>query len=186
MGALTRLSQLSGLRHIRAGEILLIAGSARRSNVASIRPLRSARLERKPHILRAGQQCAYEITLRPRFFLRLTPTERLEVMIHELWHIASSFDGTLDPARSHRSANASDAKLFIRTVLSQMANQEPSFDCFAFSGEAWFPMWMNRPPSLVPEGHAQRMAYRYEEDVFEGVVSMASTDRSEGAAAADP
>src|SRR5262245_28630857 len=90
------------LRYLDPARILVVAASARRESAASIRGFggeSSAYV--KPRIRIGGVVQLYELALRPRFFLTMSAQLRAETFVHELWHIAPAFDGTLAADRRH-------------------------------------------------------------------------------------
>lgn len=179
MAVLHQLSEVPGLTHVQPEAILMTAGSARRASAASIRPFGG---NRKPTVTRGGRPLKYEITLRPRFFLRTDPIGRLGILAHELWHISPHFDGTLAEDRRHRRVDPQQARGFVARVLEQFGSVP---NVLGIEGEAWMPMWLDRPPSLLPDGH-QRRSYSVEVDVFDALVQMkaVSSGRSEDGAEA--
>src|SRR5438067_10425166 len=81
--------------HIQVARILFVAGEARRTSRATIKPLLGARVSLK------GKRALYCITLRPKFFRASTPEQRVETLLHELLHISNEFYGRLHPDRRH-------------------------------------------------------------------------------------
>ena len=165
------------LGHIDPARILLVAGAARRGARASVRPLSFGGWppvyvrngEQKPRIVVKNLVMLYEICFRPLFFLRCTTEERLHILAHELWHLSPRFDGTLDPQRRHAASEGAEADRFSRMVVD--AAQDAGLDerIVAFDGELRVPMWLERPPSLIPPGLSCRTRYD-DEDLFLGVV----------------
>src|SRR4051812_44623187 len=90
--------QLPEMRHVRAGNILVVAGEARRASRATTRPMRfpngrrtqKALGLRKPRVTFRGQEILYVMILRPLFFRTSTAEKRVETIIHELFHVAQS------------------------------------------------------------------------------------------------
>jgi hypothetical protein len=162
--------------HVKVDRILLVAGAARRGAQASIRPLTfggdpptyARAEERKPRIHVRGREMRYELCLRPLFFLRSSAEERLRVLVHELWHIGAAGDGTLDPNRRHRPDNQEESERFSRMVAQELG---PRLDLgiLEHEGELRVPMWLERPPSLVPPDLETRLEYD-ERDLFLGIV----------------
>ncbi len=102
--------KLPELAHVNAARVLVVAGEARRRSRATIRPLAfattrerrsSTGLRRKPVVRFRGRRVLYIITLRPMFFQESTPEQRVETILHELFHISKRFDGTLHSGRRH-------------------------------------------------------------------------------------
>lgn len=169
------------LGHVDASRILLVAGAARRSTRASIRPLTfggdppgfEGISAHKPRVLRGGRLMLYELCLRPRFFLRASPEERLEILVHELWHISSAFDGSLEPSRRHAAAHPREADGFARAVASRARDEGLDARVLFYDGELRAPMWLDRPPSLIPSGLEARRAYD-EHDLYLGILRQRS------------
>lgn len=161
------------LRHIAPERIVFVAGAARRSARASVRPLtlggepplfRRAGWE-KPQVWLFDRPALYEICLRPRYFLEAAPDERVRIICHELWHMNPAFDGTLDPARRHRNrspagsifdeqADRTDDKCNVEPwVTAWRASGAVGIEAFTFAGELRLSAWTARPPSrLGPTG----------------------------------
>jgi predicted metallopeptidase len=92
------------LGHVRASRVLVVAGEARRSSRATIRPAHGAapRTARARPVIRVkGRRMLYVITLRPLWFLESSPEERIATIVHELYHASNRFDGTLHRGRRH-------------------------------------------------------------------------------------
>jgi hypothetical protein len=68
---------------------------------AGSRSVERAAGRRKPIVRVKGRRMLYSITLRPLFFRDSTPRERVETILHELFHISPAFDGTLARTRRH-------------------------------------------------------------------------------------
>lgn len=161
------LTESRRLGHVDPEGILIVAGSARRSSRASIRGFPEA--EDVPRVSLRGQRIWFEICLRPQFFLRTTPRQRLELLIHELWHIGPGFDGTLDPSRRHHVASAEEAERFVRGVL---ADVRAPLDSLTLPPEARLSAWLDRPPGRIPASMGHRRIYD-ERDLFPAVVRSA-------------
>ena len=75
------------LSHVRASRVLVVAGEARRSSRATIRPAHGAATAKvgrgRPVIRVKGRRVLYVITLRPLWFLASTPEERIATILHE-------------------------------------------------------------------------------------------------------
>ena len=163
------------LGHVQLNQILLIAGSARRDARASIRPLTFGGSPpifirgqtRKPRIIIQDQMMLYEICLRPAFFLRCSSQERLSILVHELWHCSEDFDGTLDPQRRHPLKNPRLEQKFNKEVMDATCDLDRTI--LDIEGELRAPMWLYRPPSIIPPERSARDIYG-DEDLFLGVV----------------
>lgn len=121
-----------------------------------------------------GQLALYELCLRPKFFRHCTAQQRLEVLIHELWHIHPNFDGRLDPARRHAAAKADASRHFVDEVLSLGAAQLVTEPLLNREGLWRLPMWLDRPPSLIPPRRRSRDSYETGADLFDGLVEQLS------------
>src|SRR5215470_10328056 len=94
--------------HLVAAKVLVVSGEARRGSRGSVKPLAFARGKsrdhsgaRKPVVRIDGRRMLYCVTLRPLFFRDARPEQRVETLLHELYHVSQAFDGTLDPSRRH-------------------------------------------------------------------------------------
>jgi hypothetical protein len=156
VGALARAAP-DALGHLDPARILFVAGAARREARASIRPFGRSTDPRwiKPEVIVGGAQIAYEICLRPRFFLETAPQERLVTIVHELLHIHPRFDGTLDPKRSHRGAPPRAFDGEVRAIAERIGEVE----CLGWRGELRMRAWTSRPPSRIPAGTRIRARY---------------------------
>ena len=56
---------------------------------------------KKPLVKFNGRRILYTITLRPLFFRRSTPRQRIATVLHQLFHISRHFDGTLEYVRKY-------------------------------------------------------------------------------------
>lgn len=167
------------LGHVDPDRIVLVAGAAQRGARASIRPLSfggsppswSRGAEAKPKVQIGGRIMLYELCLRPRYFLATPPEERLRVLVHELWHVASSFDGSLDPDRRHPLSDPAGAEAFLDAVIARCSDVDS--EILAHDGELRVPMWLDRPVSIIPAGvEARRLHDR--RDLFLGIVRQTS------------
>ncbi len=170
--------------HIKATNILFVAGSARRQARASIRPfglpeqsstLSGPRQQRssKPVVTVDGRRILYEICLRPRFFQDATAEERIHIVAHELWHISPSFDGSLAPQRRHGSGSRPQVDQPLKDAVAAWQEHTgmlaPSF--LAVLGELRIQAWMCRPPSHIPIGRRVRRTYT-ENDLYSAIVEQ--------------
>src|SRR4051812_31579125 len=94
--------------HVDPSRIVVVAGEARRASRGTVKPLtfrggkqRDAEGNRKPLVKLHGRKMLYCVTLRPLFFRDSTVRERVETLLHELFHISPRFDGTLDERHRH-------------------------------------------------------------------------------------
>jgi hypothetical protein len=122
-----------------------------------------------------GRQMLYSITLRPLFFRRSTPRERVATVLHELFHISKDFDGTLDHKRRHAEAGDGFEAEFAplerrcwRKLPVELA------EAFAFEGEVRVTQWLERPQSWLPGERASHRSLYTERHLFEGIVRMRS------------
>ena len=173
--------------HIKPSRILVIAGDARRASRATVKPLafegaksRDPDGRRKAIVKIKGKRVLYSITLRPLFFRDSTPEARVGTLLHELYHISTAFDGTLDDGRRHSAAGAAFSKQ-LRPLVRRYLKGCPQevLTAFAFDGEVRVQMWLERPGALLL-GHAHVRRIYTEEQLFTGTVRMI-TRRPKGA-----
>lgn len=157
--------RLPEFAHVRASRILVVAGEARRASRATIRPLRFATphlgtsitgRRKKPVVRFQGRRILYVITLRPMFFRASTPEQRVETVLHELFHISKRFDGTLHAGRRHtRLKNRFPKRLrpLVRRYLAVIPNDH--LELLSHDGPAWARQWLERPTSSTRAGDAQ-------------------------------
>ncbi|MBI2375034.1 MAG: hypothetical protein HYV07_13640 [Deltaproteobacteria bacterium] len=173
---------LPELSHVDSRRVLFVAGAARLSAKASIRPLtfggtppsrvRGDGRFRKPRIQIDGVEMLYEICLRPRFFLESTAAERLGLIVHELWHASLEFDGALEPSRRHRVAGLG-IEQEVTAAIGVLRLQRPNAGAFlAERGEHTLRSWLERPPSLIPKDRAARDFYT-ERELYSSIVELA-------------
>jgi hypothetical protein len=169
------------LAHVRADRVLVVAGEARRASRATIRPLRFpgglARKPgselRKPRVRFRGRKILYVITLRPLFFRASTAEQRIETVIHELFHTAAEFDGSLDPARRHQALKGSAFESSLRPLVKRYLAKcsAKSIARVSMNGEVLVRQWLERPPTSYRPG--VRVRRRYDESqTFLGPVRM--------------
>ncbi len=167
--------------HVRASRILVVAGEARRASRGTVKPLafadgKSVEKEtgrRKPIVRIAGRKMLYSITLRPLFFRDSTPRERVETILHELFHISTAFDGTLDRARRHERMGRQFEKA-LRPLVRRYLKECPKelMRPFRHHGQVKVLQWLERPTaSVVPELTSLRRVYT-EAHLFTGLVEM--------------
>jgi len=170
------------LAHVRASRLLVVAGEARRSSRATIRPAHfkesrgrtGAGARRKPLIRVKGRKILYVITLRPLWFLRSTPRERIATVIHELYHASTRFDGTLHRARRHTLLPLSAYDRRIREILDRYLAVAPEdvVAPFAAHGLVRARMWLERPAASYRAGEYHGRRVYTEKQLFQGVVQM--------------
>jgi predicted metallopeptidase len=174
--------KLPELSHVRASRILVVAGEARRSSRATIRPLASRlpkhSTRRRPLVQFQGRRILYVITLRPAFFRRSSAHERVTTLLHELYHVSTRFDGTLHRGRRHamlpgRRFQASLSPLVKRYLGAADPELLAPLD---HHGEVLVRQWLEKPPlSILPGSKVRR---RYDEaQLFLGPVMMISRSR---------
>ncbi len=180
--------RLPEFSHIRAGHILVLAGEARRRSRATIRPLHyattherrsSTGLRLKPRVLFRGRRILYVITLRPMFFRASTPEERVQTILHELFHISKRFDGTLHAERRHERAQERFHRRLVPLVRSYMEEIPQEYlDILSHNGVALARQWLEKPtPSYragTSKGKRRYMGRRLydERHTFLGPVMM--------------
>jgi hypothetical protein len=150
------LARLPELAYVRAELILVVAGEARRASRATVRPLAFSdsrdRISKdgrraKPIVRLAGRRIRYVIAFRPMFFLRSTAEQRIETILHELWHISPRFDGTLNLKHRHSRlpgrAFADRFQPIVRRYLAECPQE--LVDALSFDGEVLMRQWLERP-----------------------------------------
>jgi predicted metallopeptidase len=170
------------LSHVRASRILVIAGEARRASRATIRPAHfketrgrtDAGARRKPLIRVKGRKMLYVITLRPLWFLRSTPRERIATIIHELYHASTRFDGTLHRGRRHGQLPIAPYDRKVRALLERYLAEAPEevVAPFAEHGLVRARMWLERPAASYDAGEYRGRRVYTEKQLFVGVVQM--------------
>lgn len=167
--------------HIRASKILVVAGEARRASRGTVKPLAFTGAKtidrstgrRKPVVRVGGKRMLYSITLRPLFFRDSTPEDRVETILHELFHISPAFDGTLDRQRRHARMGADFAREF-RPLVRKYLRQCPKkvLDALSHHGEVVVLQWLERPTAtFIPELTRMRRVYS-DEHLFMGPVEL--------------
>ncbi|MGO8971457.1 MAG: hypothetical protein ACLQDQ_18020 [Myxococcaceae bacterium] len=160
--------------HVQPARILVVAGEARRASRGSVKPLafaggksRDATGLRKPVVRFHGRRMLYCITLRPLFFRASTPEARVETLLHELFHVSPTFDGTLDPTRRHACLGGAFRRTF-RPLVRRYLRRCPAevLAPFAHRGPVRVLQWLERPPAFhVPRPSKNRRRYT-EEQLF--------------------
>ena len=155
--------------HVKASRILVVAGEARRGSRGTVKPL--AAEPGKPVIRFKGRRMLYCITLRPLFFRDSSAQDRIGTLLHELFHIASQFDGTLHGGRRHTALGIEFSKKLrplVREYL-RLCSKEIK-DAFAYDGEVHMLQWLERPGPRVVEGKVRKVYT--EEQLFLGPIRM--------------
>lgn len=167
-------------RHIDPNAILVVAGEARRASRGTVKPLcfangsrRDSLGRRKPLVTFHGHRVLYAVTLRPLFFRKSTPRQRIATILHELFHIAPAFDGTLDSRRRHHEAGETFEAAF-RPVERRYWKRVPAevLERFSYDGEVRVLQWLEKPQSWLPDERASHRAHYSEKHLFEGVMRM--------------
>lgn len=169
--------------HLDARRILVVAGEARRASRGTVKPLTFAEKKRtdslgrkKPRVKVNGLQMLYSITLRPLFFRKSTPRQRVATVLHELFHIAKSFDGTLDHQRRHEEAGDGFEAEFGPIERRCWKRLSPELVApFAYDGEVRVLQWLEKPQSWLPGERASHRSLYTEQHLFEGVMRMKTT-----------
>jgi len=174
--------RLPELGHVRASRVLVVAGEARRSSRATIRPARQGR-RAASRVRVKGREILYVITLRPLWFLDSTAEDRVATILHELYHASTRFDGTLHSGRRHSRLPLSRYNRRIRRLLRRYLAMAPNevLTPFAHRGEVRVRMWLERPGPGRDGERAGRRLYT-EEQLFYGLARM----RGPGRGAAGP
>ena len=167
-------ARLPELAHVRPSRVLVVAGEARRSSRATIRPAVGAGAGRRgPAIEVKGREIFYVITLRPLWFRVSTPEERVRTVLHELYHASTRFDGTLHRGRRHENLPRSAYARRINELARRYLDAAPAAVVAPFShrGLVRARMWLERPSAHRGERHANRDTYT-EHHLFYGLVRM--------------
>ena len=166
--------------HIDASQVLVIAGEARRASRGTVKPLafrrgrrRDSLGRRKPTVKLYGKRMLYSITLRPLFFRKSTPRDRIATVLHELFHISPRFDGTLDDRRRHAKAGDDFEKAF-KPIERRFWKQCPPhiLEPFAYDGEVRVLQWLEKPQSWLPGERASHRTLYTERHLFDGIVRL--------------
>ncbi|GMU61029.1 MAG: hypothetical protein AMXMBFR34_27920 [Myxococcaceae bacterium] len=168
--------------HVDASRLVIVAGEARRASRGTVRPLcftggrRKDSLGRKKPVVKLhGVRCLYTITLRPLFFRRSTPRQRVATILHELFHISRHFDGTLDHHRRHQHAG-DDFEAAFRPIERRCWKALPTElrAPFAYDGEVRIKQWLERPQAWQAGERASHRGLYTEKHLFDGIVRMRS------------
>jgi len=166
--------RLPELDHVVPSQVLVVAGEARRASRATIRPAAAdARLPGRPRIRIRGWDIRYVITLRPLWFLESTPAERVETILHELWHASTGFDGRLHHGRRHGALPRRAFQRRVRALCARYLGGAPVelTAPFAHHGLARARMWLERPAAARRDGGPARRLYT-ERQLYYGLVRM--------------
>lgn len=142
--------RLPEFAHVRASRVLVVAGEARGTSRATIRPAYLAPLSEAKHrrfIRVRGRRMLYVMTLRPLWFAESTPEERVSTILHELYHASTRFDGTLHRGRRHKRFPRAAYDRHIRELLGVYLSRAPEEVVAAFDGEGIVKvkMWLRVP-----------------------------------------
>lgn len=171
--------------HIDPARVLIVAGEARRASRGTVKPLCFAKGKRvdslgrrKPLVTVRGQRILYVVTLRPLFFRRSTPRQRVATVLHELFHISRRFDGTLDHQRRHEAAGEGFEAAFAPLERRCWKALPPELVApFAHDGEVRVLQWLEKPQSWLPGERASHRARYDERHLFEGIVRLKTGPR---------
>ncbi len=166
--------RLPELVHVRASRVLVVAGEARGTSRASIRPgnIGPARGGTRRRFIRVrGRRMLYVVTLRPLWFAASTPEERVATILHELYHASTRFDGTLHRGRRHQRLPRAAYDREVRTLLGRYLARAPEevLAPFAREGEVKVRMWL-RVPRAAEVG--QRASLDVDEHLFHGFMPL--------------
>lgn len=180
-------STVEALAHIDPEQVLVVAGEARRASRATVRPMRFAGGKRrdglgrrKPLVTVHGVPILYVVTLRPLYFRRSTPRQRIATVLHELFHMSKKFDGTLDHRRRHGAGDRFERafppieRRYWRKVTPEILAP------FAFDGEVRVRMWLEKPQTFFSDERASTKRVYTEKHLFEGVVRLKTKGRRAG------
>jgi predicted metallopeptidase len=175
------------LGHVRASRVLVVAGEARRASRATIRPAhfketrrRGAGARTKPLIRVKGRKILYVITLRPLWFVRSSPRERIATIVHELYHASPRFDGTLHRGRRHSRLPRARYNRKVRAMLGRYLAVAPEEIVRPFSedGIVRARMWLERPGTAYRPGEYRGRRVYTERQLFLGLVRMVTPRRT--------
>ena len=166
--------------HLDPRRILVVAGEARRASRGTVKPLTFAGKRRtdsmgrkKPRVKIRGLHMLYSITLRPLFFRKSTPRQRVATVLHELFHISKHFDGTLDHQRRHEEAGDGFEAEFAPVERRCWKRLPPELAApFAYDGEVRVLQWLEKPQSWLPGERASHRTLYTERHLFDGIVRL--------------
>ena len=164
--------------HLVPAKVLVVSGEARRGSRGSVKPLSFARGKsrdssgaRKPVVRVDGRRMLYCVTLRPLFFRDARPEQRVETLLHELYHVSPAFDGTLDPSRRHSRLGRKFTRTFRPLVRRYLRQCPPEVLApFAHHGPVRVLAWLERPPATHARGRSRRVYT--EEQLYTATVQM--------------
>ncbi len=164
-------AKLPEFSHVRASQILIVAGEARRASRATIRPLGDR--AQRPEVWFRGTRILYVVTLRPRFFRDSTPEARVATLLHELYHISGRFDGTLHRGRRHAVLGPRFARRLRPIVHRYVEQMAPELLAgVAHHGEVLVRQWLEKPPHVTGRGRGLVRRHYDEAQLFLGPVRM--------------
>lgn len=177
-------------RHVDGAAILTVAGEARRASRGTVKPMafqggqrRDSLGRKKPLVTFHGKRVLYTITLRPLFFRRSTPRQRVATVLHELFHISKDFDGTLDHKRRHAHAGEGFEEEFRPIERRCWKRLPPDVRAhFSYDGEVRVLQWLEKPQSWLPGERASHRRRYTEKHLFAGVVRMKTRPKKPKAA----
>jgi hypothetical protein len=169
--------------HLVPTKVLVVAGEARRGSRGSVKPLAFARGKsrdhsgsRKPVVRIDGRRMLYCVTLRPLFFRDARPEQRVETLLHELYHVSPEFDGTLDPSRRHARLGGKFSRSFLPVLRRYLRQCPPEVMApFAHHGPVRVLAWLERPPATHAQGRSRRVYT--EEQLYTATVQMLTRRR---------
>ncbi len=166
--------RLPELAHVRALRVFVVAGEARGTSRATIRPgnVGPARGGGRRRFIRVrGRRILYVITLRPLWFAASTPEERVATILHELYHVSTRFDGTLHPGRRHARLPRAAYDRKVRALLGRYLARAPQevLAPFAHEGEVKVRMWLRLPRAADA---SRRGALDVDEHLFHGFMPL--------------
>lgn len=144
-------ARIPELSHVKASRVLVVAGEARGTSRATIRPgqLGGRRGGKRRFMRVRGREIRYVITLRPPWFLASTAEERVATLLHELYHASLGFDGSLHRARRHTQLPRYRYDRRIRALLARYLAVAPGelLAPFGRDGLVKIRMWLRVPPA---------------------------------------
>ncbi len=138
------------LGHVRPTRVLVVAGEARGTSRATIRPAHLGPGRdgaRRAFIRVRGRRMLYVITLRPLWFAASTADERVATVLHELYHASARFDGSLHQGRRHHALPRATYDRTIRGLLERYLAEAPEdvLAPFRAEGIVRVTMWLRVP-----------------------------------------
>jgi hypothetical protein len=120
----------------------------------------------------------YVVTLRPLWFLDSTPEERIDTILHELYHASLRFDGTLHGGRRHARLAPAAYQRRVRALRERYLAEAPAelVAPFAHRGLVRARMWLERPAAARRDAGPERRLYT-ERQLFYGLVRMGTPRR---------